>query len=78
MAHWTMTSLIVPGTCIITSVDIMPERENVLRNRHAQEEDGNMREWNNVGEAIAAPSTMDIEQSPSSYVPTTSITAMMI
>ena len=56
----------------------MPERENILRKGGVPEEDGNGRECNDVGEAIAGPSTMNIDQSPPRHIPTTSVTAMMI
>ena len=51
----------MPGTCILTSADVVPERENVLRNGAVPEEDGNRRECNDVGEAMTGPSTMDID-----------------
>ena len=55
MTSCTLTDLIVPGTCILTSVDIVPERESFLRKSDVPEDDDSRRECNNVGEAIAAP-----------------------
>ena len=59
-------------------MDVMPERENLLRKGSVPEEDGNRRECNEVAEAIAHPSPMDADQSPSRHICTTSITVMMI
>ena len=56
---------------------IVPERQNVIR-KCGVPEDGNRREHSNVGEAIASPSTMDIDQSPPRHIPTTGVTTMMI
>ena len=56
----------------------MLERENILRKGGVLEEEGNMRKCNDMGEAIAGPSTMNIDQSPPKHSPTTSVTAMMI
>ena len=67
MAPYTLTDLIVPVTCILTSTDIAPERENILSKSSVPEECGNRRECNDVGEAIAGPSTMNIDQSASRH-----------
>ena len=78
MAPCILTDIIVPGTYIITSLDIAPDRENVLRMVGVQEEDGNMRKCNDLGEAIAGPSTMNIDQSPPRHTPTSSAISMII
>ena len=78
MAPSTLADLIVLGTCIITSAHIALERENILWKVGVPEEDGKRRECNDMEEAIAGPSSMNIDQSPSTHIPTTSITAMMI
>ena len=63
---------------ILTSADIVAERENVLRMGGVLDEDGNQRECNDVEEAIAGSSTMNIDQSPPRDIPTTGVTAMII
>ena len=78
MTPCTLTDLIAPWTCILTSVDIALEKESFLRKGNVPEEDGDERECNYVGETIAGPSTMNLDQSPSRHLPTTSMTAMMI
>ena len=78
MAPCTLTDLIVSGTHIISSADIVWERENILRKGCVLEEDGNRRECNDMGKVIAGPSTMNIDQSPPRHILTTSVTAMMI
>ena len=78
MAPCTLTDLIVPQICILTSVDMPPESKNLLKKGSIPEENGNKRECNKVGEAIPGPSSMDITQSPSRHIPTTSVTTMMI
>ena len=40
----------------------MPKSENLLRKGSVQEDDGNRGECNEVGEAIAGPSSMDMDQ----------------
>ena len=78
MAPCILTDLIVPGTHILTSANISPESDNLIRKGGITEEDGNRRKCNEVGEAIVGPSSMDMDQSASRYIPTTSVTAMMI
>ena len=56
----------------------MSESKNFLRKGGIPKEAGNRREYNKVGEAIAGPSSMDIDQSLSRYIPTTGVIAMMI
>ena len=56
----------------------MPESENLLRKGGIQEKDGNWKEQNKDGEATAGPSSMDMDQSPSRHIPTTSVTTAMI
>ena len=56
----------------------MPESENLLKKGGILEEDGKWKEQNKDGEAIAGPSSMDMDQSPSRHIPTTSVTAVMI
>ena len=77
MAPFTLAYLIVPGTCILTHVDIVPERENILRKGCVLLEGGNSREHNKVEEPIAELS-MDLHESPFRHIPTTNVTAMMI
>ena len=72
------TDHIVPRTHILTSVDNVPERENILKKDGVPEEDSNMRECNDVREAIAGPSSMNIHLSPLRHIPTTGYTALMI
>ena len=55
MALCTLTDIDLSETHIITSADIVPERENILRKGGVPEEDGNMRKCNDMGKAIAAP-----------------------
>ena len=78
MVPYTLTDLILLGTHIITIAYIVPERENVLRKGGVPEEDGNRRECNDAGEAIAGHSTMNIDQSSHRHIPITDVTAMMI
>ena len=78
MASCTLTDHIVPGTHILTNVAIMPERENVLKKGGIPEENGNRREHNDVEEAIAGPSTIDTDQSPSRHIPTMGVITMII
>ena len=77
MAPCTLTDLIAPGTCILASVGITSESENVLRKGHVPD-DGNRGECNEVGEAIVGPSSMDMNASPSRHIPTTGVAAMII
>ena len=74
----TLTHLIAPGTHILTSAGIMPESENLLRKGGVQEDNANRGECNEVREAMAGPSSMDMDQSSSRHMPTTGVTAMMI
>ena len=55
------------------------KKRTLPRKGDVPEEDGDWRECNDVvGEAIAGPSTMNLDQSPPRHIPTTSMTAMMI
>ena len=75
---YTPTDLIAPGTQILSSTDIMPESETILRKGNIPEEGGNRGDHNKVGESIAGPSFMDMNPSQSRHIPTTDVTAMMI
>ena len=78
MAPCTLADLIVSETYILTSADIAPEKENILRKGVVPKEDGNRREHNDVKEAIAGSSTMNTDKYPPRHIPTTGVTAMMI
>ena len=78
MALCTLTDLIVSAACLITSADIVLERENLPRKGEVPEDNGYRKECNDVGEAIVGPSTMNLDQSPPRHIPTTGVTAMMI
>ena len=78
MTPCTLTNHIVPGTCILISAYIVQERENVLKKGGVQEEVDNRRECNDVGEAIAGPSSMNIDQSSPRHISTSGVTFMMI
>ena len=78
MVPCTLSDIIVPETCIITSVDIVVEREDVLRKSGVPQEDGSIRKHDNFGEAMVGPTTTNIDQSPPTHIPTTNTTVMMI
>ena len=78
MAPCTLAHFIVPGTCIIASVDTVLKRENILWKGGVPEDDGNRRECNDMGEALAGPVTIYIDQSPFRHIPSTCVTTMMI
>ena len=63
MAPCALTDFIAPGACILTSMGIIPERENLLREGSIPEDDGNRGEHNKVGENIVGSSSMDMDQS---------------
>ena len=67
MGPCTLTDLFAPGTCIPTSADIRLERESFLSKGDVPEEGSDRRECNNVREAIAGPSTMNLAVSTQAY-----------
>ena len=78
MTPCNLTIPIGPGSHILASVGIMPESESLLWKGGVPEDDGNRGEHNEVGEAMVGSSSMDMDPSPSRYIPTTSVAAMMI
>ena len=56
----------------------MPESETLLRKSNVPEDDGYRGEHNEVGEAIVAPSSVDMNPTTCRHIPTTSVTAMMM